>query len=456
MITDEPGGSPANCNEPHGGENMSKNTIKNVFNVKSKAPFNIFIQIKEESNIDYISPLLIGRELTKAKIQEIKTIKKLNKKRVMVEFNTFSAANYLVYNFEKVLNNSYVAFVPSHLIQCKGVIRIDKDMSENEVEENLETDNFKLLKVRRIQKRIIENGSEKRIDTSFMELIFEGTVLPRSVNIYKNPIFVKRPNNPIKICHKCLFFGHVEKWCKSTNNRCKKCSSKEHSSAECSSEAYCLHCKSGDHSPNTDACMELMKQKNINEIMWTNNVTFAEARRIYFGADNLQSSTFHQAHNDFPNTLRRIDNTVEIIPRSPPTKITKGAYSQVAKNLPNPQQRHQNQPTYPYPRDLLYRANQYPSSPIINNNQDRPVSKRKYGETPNSSQSQSEDLMVPLRKSIDSFYSSPSCGSSVATLCESVIPMFIQIFSQFKKEDLDPYKKKEFINSLQSLINSIN
>lgn len=298
---------------------------------------------------------------------------------------------------------------------------------------------------------------KKKIDTNFMEIVFEGTILPKSITLYKNPIFVKRPNNPIKFCHKCLYFGHIEKWCKSSNNRCKKCSSKDHSTADCDNEAYCLHCKTNDHSPNTEACKETLKQKNINDLMWTNNISFAEARRVYYGSDTLQSSTFNQDPNEFPNLPKRNSESIETVIRSPPTKLTKGEFSQVTQKATTSSNKNQSQSIDPYPRELMYRASQYPANPVISIDSNRSSSKRKLSkpEYLSSYDSQSEGFMVPLRRSVDSLASSTSCGSKVATLFDNLLPILSQIFEHFKKDDLDFQKKNSIKNNLQLFINSL-
>lgn len=170
MEVDVPGGCPASSEEPggikntHGSRPVNNNIArtKNLYNAKSKGPFNIFIQLKDEAEVTYISPLLIGRDLTRANVQGIKNIKKLNKKRVLVEFSSALTANHMINNYEKFLKDSYAAFIPSHLIECKGVIRVDRDMTVEEVTINIEVENYKINKIRRIQKKTIDKGIEKK------------------------------------------------------------------------------------------------------------------------------------------------------------------------------------------------------------------------------------------------------------------------------------------------------
>lgn len=107
------------------------------FDTKSKGPFNIFVQILNGQEPKYISPLLIEKELFKANVKGINKIKKLNKKRILIEFTGAELANNFVKNQKQFLSNELEAFISKHLIECKGVIYLNNEITEQEALENI-------------------------------------------------------------------------------------------------------------------------------------------------------------------------------------------------------------------------------------------------------------------------------------------------------------------------------
>lgn len=173
-------------------------------------------------------------------------------------------------------------------------------------------------------------------------------------------MLIKANERPVRICKKCLFYSNIKRYCKSNKQRCNKCSSLEHKTEECEEEAYCLHCKSISHGPtDRNDCEELKKQEIICQIMSGDNVTFAEAKFVYRATDIMDETSHTMAYypHEFPDTLKSRENELMQDPTRNKNFLTRGKYATVAKQTP-PNQRPAQSP--PYPRELLYRANQCP------------------------------------------------------------------------------------------------
>lgn len=202
-------------------------------------------------------------------------------------------------------------------------------------------------------------------------------------------MLVKKPNTRIKQCKKCLFYGHVEKWCKSEKRKCNICSSQDHGTSQCDSTKFCFHCKSAEHNPTFVNCLERTKQKNISEIMVTNNISFAETCQVYNGTDIIHNrqTTLWDSLQEFPDALGQND-AQDLLLRSPPSKLTRRPFAQVVQRKSIPPVQPSQRPTN------FYRKNR---------DFDRPMNKRKLDSLEGTSRAnnQTEDFMIPLRRTPD-------------------------------------------------------
>lgn len=87
-------------------------------------------------------------------------------------------------DFRKFMNKGFQAFVPKHLVQCRGVVRIDKEITDEEIKENTKIQDKKLIEVKRINKRVTKNGEIEYVPTVWVLLTINGATLPRSATIY--------------------------------------------------------------------------------------------------------------------------------------------------------------------------------------------------------------------------------------------------------------------------------
>lgn len=139
-------------------------------------------------------------------------------------------------------------------------------------------------------------------------------------------------------------------------------------------------------------CDEYKKQEIICQIMSENNVTFAEAKFIYRGTDILDDTPHTMAYfpQEFPDALKCREN--EIIHDTTRNKsfLIRGKYATVARQEPPKQRPSLQAPTYP--RELLYRASQYPMKPIIQQK------RKSEEESTNEHNKRSQMLGVPLNR----------------------------------------------------------
>jgi len=89
--------------------------------------------------------------------------------------------------------------------------------------------------------------------------------------------YLPRPS----FCRKCLEYGHREKFCEGMA-RCSKCSSHQHSTANCDSPAIkCLQCD-GAHKTGDRACKRQRQEEEINAIKYRERLSWNDARTQYF------------------------------------------------------------------------------------------------------------------------------------------------------------------------------
>jgi len=189
-----------------------------------------------------------------------------------------------------------------------GVISgIPTDMTEDEVMTYVEVPKGcgKILKVRRINRKVITEGTVEWKPTGTCVVTFDGQTLPNRVFCGYTSLAVSQYIYPTIQCRKCCRFGHVEAICRS-KSRCFKCS-QEHQYNECDvspSEAFCVLC-SGSHFANSRSCPEYTRQKAIKTMMAEKAVSYLEASkavpstsRSYASATKAQlpSNPVHQAH----------------------------------------------------------------------------------------------------------------------------------------------------------------
>ena len=150
-----------------------------------------------------------------------------------------------------------------------------RDISDEEIADGLA--DFGVTSARRI---LTKRGTVK---TDNVILTFDTTDLPNEVRVGYVKVRV-RPYVPAPMrCYRCQRFGHTKDNCRGRPT-CSKCASLEHTDDACESDTLrCVNCGEGQtpHSSYARSCPAYLKEKEINSIKATRNISFKEAREVY-------------------------------------------------------------------------------------------------------------------------------------------------------------------------------
>ncbi|GBM97899.1 hypothetical protein AVEN_228334-1 [Araneus ventricosus] len=231
-----------------------------------------FIIKKTEGTLKTVSPILIYKKILGI-VGEVQSIKKTKLGEILIELKSLTQAN-LLQTLKSI--GEHVVTVSSHksLNQSRGVI------SESEFQSDTEEEILECLKNQNVTsvKRICIKRDNKIIPTKHLILTFNVPVVPKYVLIaYINcPVKPYIPN-PLR-CFKCQKFGHSMTVCRGKET-CGRCSEIGHNSKYCTSTPKCSNCKAEQPSYSRK-CPRWVEEKEIQTIKVTQNISFAEARKI--------------------------------------------------------------------------------------------------------------------------------------------------------------------------------
>lgn len=242
-------------------------------------PFVVYVE-SEKRNIGRLHAIRVGHFLHS--IESIKNsilnINAIGINKIKILLKDFRSANDLI-NHRVLKENGLIAYIPRFFVERKGLIRsIDTMFDETYLKNKIEANNMcKVSKIKRLTRKIVDNGVTKEVPRQLVSISFLGTALPREV-VINSCIFPVEPFiYPVIQCYKCLRYGHMQQQCKGTN-RCKDCG--EGHEGECPFLSKCIHCGSDNHSAISRECPEYKKQRHIKEIMANHNVSFKEALSV--------------------------------------------------------------------------------------------------------------------------------------------------------------------------------
>ncbi|XP_072162573.1 uncharacterized protein [Bemisia tabaci] len=224
---------------------------------------------------------LIGEALYRCNIVGIKSIKKINKSLVNIEFVKRDYANNLVSNHKTILpyENARV-FIPLNYITRRLVINdVHTDLGIESIGNYLKDKYANVISVRRIFRR---NEKGVLTPTPKLELLWEGTTRPDFFYIFYSRCKATPYIYNVTTCSNCLNYGHRAEFkgiltCKGLN-RCPNCSDQHAAHDICPNSTKCLHCK-GPHKTFDPSCPSLLEQKAIKKIMAFENLSFHEATK---------------------------------------------------------------------------------------------------------------------------------------------------------------------------------
>lgn len=223
----------------------------------------VFVESSVEKPIGSRDMISLNNCLTRF-IKGIKYLKKINKFKMGVVFDTPNLANAFLDNVTFLKEYCLRASIPASSAEVTGVVRIPTDMSNKKIFEALSSSK-KIICVRRLLKKSFSEGKPTLVPTQTVAITFaSSSSLPDYVYLKKWRLQVDPYIPPIKQCYKCLRYGHLAKFCKNSV-RCSICS-EPHSFKDCNENkenAKCVHCE-GNHISISGACP--IKQKKIQEM----------------------------------------------------------------------------------------------------------------------------------------------------------------------------------------------
>ncbi|XP_048240226.1 uncharacterized protein LOC125373270 [Haliotis rufescens] len=162
------------------------------------------------------------------------------------------------------------------LNSCRGIVR-DRarclsDMSEQEIVSELEDQGVTFVKrFTRINDGVVTN-------THTYLFTFARSSLPQSIKAgYVNIGVDMYIPNPLR-CFKCQTFGHGSKSC-AKPVKCHRCAG-SHEGNDCEEDIVCANC-GGQHFSSSKSCPVWQLESKINKMKYENNISFADARKLF-------------------------------------------------------------------------------------------------------------------------------------------------------------------------------
>lgn len=213
------------------------------------------------------------QKLLQCAVGTVKSAKKLISGAVLVEVCTH--AQYC--NAMKM--NTWVDVpvkVSAHrsLNSSRGVVRCRdfRDCDDEEILDALRPEGVTSLK------HIHTKKNNTTTPTNTYILTFNRPTPPKSIRAAYLSIPVEPyVPNPLR-CYNCQKFGHGKNACKRTAV-CARCNKEGHTDTDCHDTPHCANC-SGNHPAFSKDCPEWAKQKQITQVKFERNISFAEAKQV--------------------------------------------------------------------------------------------------------------------------------------------------------------------------------
>jgi len=162
--------------------------------------------------------------------RDILEIKKAGRKKVLVQTNTYEAANRLVSN-NSLTSHNLRAFIPSYKVLRTGIIRdVPQDLTIELFRESISSP-IKILELHRLNRRMKIDSEIRYVPSRTVCLKFAGQA-PRFIYFFNCRYSVYPFIPKTRICFSYFRVGHLSKTCKS-RPRCLYCEATHDSSEDC-------------------------------------------------------------------------------------------------------------------------------------------------------------------------------------------------------------------------------
>ncbi|KAJ8679859.1 hypothetical protein QAD02_015646 [Eretmocerus hayati] len=337
------GGNTSNCptnglptankkEEPYSDQDANKNETSKYkeFGKEDNGPFIMFLQ-RVDNKPERINALLVNRFLiNKFDNSEVfDECKPIAKNKVRIKVFSKKVANEIL-KLPEWKNQGMEIFIPNHLMERQGVIKVPTDLTEEEIMKNLEANHpifgpVKVTKVRRFFTRKVNRETKQRekIPTLSVQITFKGQELPHRVALYKVTQKVELYYPQVRQCYRCLNFGHLKYNCKSSQELCHSCGS-AHPIDECNRKdmhPICKNCK-GNHVATDRRCEVWQKQQDIRNLATERNISLAEAKKLRWEQKKNEYNSV-----EFPTLSQEVGE----LPYSQPTPASVNAHVSYAK-----------------------------------------------------------------------------------------------------------------------------
>ncbi|XP_069354418.1 uncharacterized protein [Maniola hyperantus] len=302
-----------------------------------------------------LRPIKIGLLLAKNNISNIVRdgVKAVGRNRVAIEFRNSGDANAFLHH-PCLQQNKLNATIPAFHVTRMGLIRgVPKEWSIQQLAEAIELpDNCGIvLKARRLNRKVVSEGTATWVPTQSVVITFRGQVLPKNVYVYYTSMVVEKYLLPTIQCHNCCRFGHTKNQCRS-KPRCFRCG-QEHSGDSCQDEFQCVLC-TGKHVATYKDCPEHQRQHKIKLMMSDNNISYIEA--------SAQVPPARRSYADIAATIFAPSVSEPLVSRNPAAPLPPKSYRKTVLTTP----RHRPPPSKGFDRLAHNSITNIPSSPSSN------------------------------------------------------------------------------------------
>ena len=333
----------------------------------STFPHFIVLESLDEKQLTKLNPIII--EKTISGIVNPLSVKKLNNGTLLIEVDKKAYAENLL-KMKTFAGLKIKASPHLSLNSSKGVVR-SSELSLCTLDE-IKT----YLKPQGVSdvKRISIKRNDEIINTNTYIFTFSRSQLPKEIKVGYNLIKINPYiPNPLR-CYNCQKFGHHETKCVKSAV-CKKCgeSGSDHIELTCSNPIKCANCQS-DHPADSRNCLVWKREKEINNIKYTQNISFPEARKIVQSQNQFPTKSYSQVtksntetkHNHSCTSCHTIlEKLSTLTPENLPKLISELKSSLSESTQPKPSQSQLKQP----PKEVATQVappqkTQSPKSPV--------------------------------------------------------------------------------------------